>query len=125
VSYLVLVYNLPLLTLDEPPCELAFPSLYEGFGLPLLEAMSYGVPAVVGNAGALPELAGDAAVLVDPEDVASIAGGLERVLADASLRKQLIAAGKRRAAGFTWERTAAATHDVLRRIAASTQRKVA
>jgi glycosyltransferase involved in cell wall biosynthesis len=87
--------------------------------------MSYGVPAVVGNAGALPELAGEAAVLVDPEDVASIASGLERVLADASLRTKLISAGKLRAAEFTWERTANTTRDVLRRIADSTQRKVA
>jgi glycosyltransferase involved in cell wall biosynthesis len=72
---------------------------------------------VAGNAGALPELAAGAAVLVDPEDVSSIAGGLERVLADAALRAELSAAGKRRAAEFTWERAAAATRDVLRRIA--------
>jgi glycosyltransferase involved in cell wall biosynthesis len=125
VRYLGHVDDATLTALYESAAVLAFPSLYEGFGLPLLEAMSYGVPAVVGNAGALPELAGEAAVLVDPEDVASIAGGLERVLADASLRKKLISAGKRRAAEFTWERTANATRDVLRRIAVSTQRKVA
>jgi glycosyltransferase involved in cell wall biosynthesis len=125
VRYLGHVDDATLTALYESAAVLAFPSLYEGFGLPLLEAMSYGVPAVVGNVGALPELAGQAAVLVDPEDVASIASGLERVLADASLRKKLISAGKRRAAEFTWERTANATRDVLRRIAASTQRKVA
>jgi glycosyltransferase involved in cell wall biosynthesis len=125
VRYLGHVDDATLTALYQSAAVLAFPSLYEGFGLPLLEAMSYGVPAVVGNAGALPELAGGAAVLVDPEDVAAIASGLERVLTDASLRKQLIAAGKLRAAGFTWERTADATRDVLRRIAASTQRRVA
>jgi glycosyltransferase involved in cell wall biosynthesis len=125
VRYLGHVDDATLTALYQSAAVLAFPSLYEGFGLPLLEAMSYGVPAVVGNAGALPELADGAAVLVDPEDVASIANGLERVLADASLRKQLISAGRQRAAGFTWERTATLTRDVLRRIAGSTQRKVA
>jgi glycosyltransferase involved in cell wall biosynthesis len=125
VRYLGHVDDPTLSALYQSASVLAFPSLYEGFGLPLLEAMSYGIPAVIGNAGALPELADDAAVLVDPEDVASIASGLERVLSDASLRKKLIAAGKQRAAGFTWERTAALTRDVLRKIAASSQRKVA
>jgi glycosyltransferase involved in cell wall biosynthesis len=125
VRYLGHVDDATLAGLYESAAVLAFPSLYEGFGLPLLEAMSYGIPAVVGNAGALPELADGAAVLVDPEDVASIASGLERALADQSLREQLIRAGRRRAAGFTWERTAMLTRDILRRIAASAQRKVA
>jgi glycosyltransferase involved in cell wall biosynthesis len=118
VRYLGHVDDATLGALYRSAAVLAFPSLYEGFGLPLLEAMAHGVPAVVGNAGALPELGDGAAVLVDPEDVASIAAGLERVLADASLREKLSAAGKRRAAGFTWERAAVATHEVLRRIAA-------
>src|SRR6185437_8472796 len=100
---------------------LAFPSLYEGFGLPLLEAMAHGVPAVVGNAGALPELGEGAAILVDPQDVTSIASGLERLLADASLREKLGATGKRRAAEFTWERAAAATREVLRRVASTAE----
>jgi glycosyltransferase involved in cell wall biosynthesis len=117
VRYLGHVDDATLSALYESASMLAFPSLYEGFGLPLLEAMAHGVPAVVGEAGALPELGEGAVVLVDPEDVASIAAGLERLLADASLRQTLGAAGRLRAADFTWERAAAATREVLRRIA--------
>ena len=119
VRYLGHVDDATLSALYQSASVLAFPSLYEGFGLPLLEAMAHGVPAVVGNAGALPELAAGAAILVDPDDVASIADGLERLLADASLREKLGAEGRRRAADFTWERAAAATHEVLRRIAST------
>ena len=119
VRYLGHVDDATLSALYQSAAVLAFPSLYEGFGLPLLEAMAHGVPAVVGDAGSLPELAGGAAVLVDPEDAASIAGGLERLLGDASLRQELSAAGRRRAADFTWERAAIATREVLRRIAST------
>ena len=90
---------------------LAFPSLYEGFGLPLLEAFAEGLPAVVGAAGALPELAGDAALLVDPLDHVSIADALERVVNDQELRARLSAAGRERAADYTWQ---AAGQRVLR-----------
>ena len=117
VRYVGHVDAADLSALYESAAVLAFPSLYEGFGLPLVEAMAYGVPCVVSSVGALPEVANGAAVLVDPEDVGSIAGGLERLLADASLREKLGAAGRRRAADFTWERAADATRDVLRRIA--------
>ena len=119
VRHLGHVDDATLSALYRSAAVLAFPSLYEGFGLPLLEAMAHGLPAVVGKAGALPELGDGAVVLVDPEDVASIAEGLERVLADASLREKLGAAGRLRAAEFTWERAAAATREVLRRIARS------
>ena len=111
---------------DEPTLEvlyrsasvLAFPSLYEGFGLPLLEAMAHGLPALIGKSGGLPELAGEAALEVDAEDADAIAAGLERLLADAQLRAKLGEAGRRRAAGFTWQKAAAATLEVLRRAAA-------
>ena len=117
VRYLGHVDERTLSALYEAAGALAFPSLYEGFGLPLLEAMAHGVPCVVGNAGALPELAGDAALLVDPEDVGAIEVALDHALTDTELRERLSAAGKERAAAFTWERTAALTRDVLRKIA--------
>ena len=117
VRYLGHVDDASLTALYDAAAVLAFPSLHEGFGLPLLEAMAHGIPAIIGNAGALPELADGAAVLVDPEDVTSIAAGLERVLGDASLREKLGAAGKLRSSEFTWDRAAVVTREVLRRIA--------
>ena len=92
---------------------LAFPSLYEGFGLPLLEAMSEGLPAVAGAAGGLPELAGDAALLVDPLDPESIADALARVLEDEALRRSLAAKGRERAARYSWPAAAEATWRIL------------
>ena len=119
VRYLGHVDDATLSALYRSASILAFPSLYEGFGLPLLEAMAHGLPAVVGNAGALPELADGAALVVDSEDVSSIAAGLERLLSEAQLREKLAAAGRERAAQFTWERAASSTRDLLRRIAVS------
>lgn len=120
VRYLGHVDEPTLSALYESASVLAFPSLYEGFGLPLLEAMARGLPSVVSTAGALPELAGDAAVLVDPEDVTAIEVGLEKALTDKALRQRLSTAGKKRAAEFTWERSAAVTRDALRKIARRT-----
>jgi len=88
---------------------LVFPSLMEGFGLPILEAMTRGVPVACSNISALPEVAGDAALLFDPHDHAAIAADLRRLLTDADLRSRLAQAGRERAAEFTWERTAQAT----------------
>jgi glycosyltransferase involved in cell wall biosynthesis len=87
----------------------AFPSLYEGFGLPVLEAMARGVPVATSNRSSLPEVAGDAAVLFDPTDIDAIRGAIERLLADRAERERLSAAGRARAAEFTWERTAELT----------------
>ena len=117
VRYLGHVDEPTLSALYESASVLAIPSLYEGFGLPLLEAMAHGVPAVIGKSGALPELAGGSAIEVDAEDVDAIAGALEKLLSDAALRTRLGAAGMQRAAEFTWERAAASTLEVLRRIA--------
>jgi glycosyltransferase involved in cell wall biosynthesis len=125
VRYLGHVDEPTLSALYDSASVLAFPSLYEGFGLPLLEAMARGLPAVVGSAGALPELALGAAIAVKPDDVDAIAGGLERLLADEGLRQKLGEEGRRRAAAFTWDHAAESTLAVLRRIGGAAQRKVA
>lgn len=86
---------------------LAFPSLYEGFGLPVLEAMACGTPVLTSNTTSLPEVSGGAALLVDPEDTEAIATGLDRLLSDSELQKRLSLLGLERAKHFTWDRTAA------------------
>ncbi len=94
------------------------PSLYEGFGLPPLEAMACGTPVVTSNLTALPEVVGDAAVLVDPYDVEAIAWGIQRVVEDSTLRQALAHQGLARAQHFTWEQTAARVWAVLQQAAA-------
>jgi len=91
-----------------------FPSLYEGFGLPPLEAMANLTPVVTSNLSSLPEVVGDAAVLVDPYDSASIADGIRRVVVDEALRARLIARGRVRVQEFSWRRAAARTLEVYR-----------
>lgn len=89
-----------------------YPSLYEGFGLPVLEAMTRGVPLACSNATSLPEVAGDAAVLFDPHDTAAIAAAVASLLADPERAASLVEAGLARAAAFTWERCAEGVIDV-------------
>jgi glycosyltransferase involved in cell wall biosynthesis len=84
----------------------AYPSLYEGFGMPVLEAMARGVPLACSDATSLPEVAGDAAVLFDPHDTAAVAAAIRRILDDPELAADLRARGRERAARFTWERCA-------------------
>ena len=98
----------------------AFPSLDEGFGMPLLEAMAAGVPVVTSNCSALPEVAGDAALLVDPRDSDALAGALRRLAADENLRRELIQKGRERTALFTWEKAVRQTWDVYQRFSSST-----
>ncbi|HEX6392451.1 MAG TPA: glycosyltransferase family 1 protein [Acidimicrobiales bacterium] len=97
----------------------AYPSIYEGFGYPPLEAMSFGVPVVATSAGALPEVAGDAVVMVEPGDTDALAGALARVLGDEGLRQQLVEKGKNRVARFTWDAAASATRALYEEIAGS------
>ena len=94
---------------------LAYPSLYEGFGFPVLEAFAAGLPVLTSSVSSLPEVAGEAAILVDPHDEAAIAEGLTQLLADDDLRALLSAAGVARAAAFTWEATARKTAEALHR----------
>ncbi|NPV68858.1 MAG: glycosyltransferase family 4 protein [Anaerolineae bacterium] len=92
---------------------LVFPSLYEGFGFPVLEAMHCGTPVMASCTSSLPELAGEAALLVDPLDVTAMAATMLRLTSDRALRVRLIAAGRAQAARFTWDRAADAVLAVL------------
>jgi glycosyltransferase involved in cell wall biosynthesis len=94
-----------------------YPSLYEGFGLPVLEAMACGVPVITSNLSSMPEVAGDAGILVDPNDVNALADAMTRVLTDQVLRATLAAKGLARARSFSWERMAQETLAVYARVA--------
>jgi glycosyltransferase involved in cell wall biosynthesis len=95
---------------------LAFPSLDEGFGMPILDAMARGVPVLTSNLSAMPDVAGDAALLVNPTDVHSIADGLCRLATNADLREALVQAGLARAQEFTWRKSVEATWQVYKEL---------
>jgi glycosyltransferase involved in cell wall biosynthesis len=92
---------------------LVFPSLYEGFGLPVLEAMACGTPVVTSNVSAMPEVAADAALLVDPTSVDEIAQAMKQIVSDTGLRTRLREKGLARASGFSWDSTIAKVREVL------------
>ncbi len=94
-----------------------YPSLYEGFGLPILDAMSCGAPVVTSNVGSMKEVAGESAVLIDPESVDSIAEGVLKILKNASLRNELKAKGLKRSGEFSWDKTALQTLNVYHSLA--------
>ena len=96
---------------------LAYPSIYEGFGFPVLEAMTAGIPVVAAKAGAIPEVAGDAAVLVDATDEAALAAALDAFVTDDSLRAEYTALGRDRVRRFSWSATAMGLAELYRRLA--------
>lgn len=102
-----------LATLYRHAYLLAMPSLYEGFGLPLLEAMSFGVPVLTSNISSLPEVAGGAAILVDPLDVGSIVAGLTQALTNKTMHAALSANAKERAELFSWDNAATEVREVF------------
>ena len=96
---------------------LAYPSLYEGFGFPVLEAMTAGVPVVAARAGSIPEVAGDAALLVEATDEEALASALDQVVSDDELRRELVARGRDRVRAFSWSDTARALASCYRQLA--------
>ncbi len=106
-----------LATLYQKCDVFVFPSLYEGFGLPVLEAMSCGAPVVAARAGSIPEVAGDAAILVEPADYTALAAAIRKMIVDRSLREQYIQAGYRQVQQFSWRQTAEQTHAVYEKAA--------
>lgn len=93
---------------------LVFPSLWEGFGLPVLEAMACGTPVIASNLASIPEVTGDAALLINPYEVTEITHAMATLANDAQTQAQLSAAGRDRASQFSWQKTGAATADILR-----------
>lgn len=121
------VYALGYVPIEDLPAiyrlatALVYPSLYEGFGLPVLEAMASGTPVITSNRSSLPEVAGEAAILVDPESIEELAAAMDLITTDSGIRNLLVERGKKRAAGFSWEDTARKTLEVLRQAASGQQ----
>ncbi len=116
VTFAGLTNEVTLLALYRSAAALVYPSRYEGFGLPLLEAMSSGTPVIAACSSSIPEVVGDGGVLLDPDDEAAWSDAIERVLDDADHRDRLRRAGLARAAGFSWQKTARETAAVYTRL---------
>lgn len=117
VCFLDRVANEELVYLYNAARVFALPSFYEGFGLTPLEAMASGTPVIVSNVSSLPEVVGDAGILVDPNDVEAWTVALNRVLTDDALREEMSVKGLKQAANFSWERAARETLSVYRKVA--------
>jgi alpha-1,3-rhamnosyl/mannosyltransferase len=115
VRWLRLVPDVDLLPILKLSKALVFPSLAEGFGLPVLEAFAASVPVITSNSTSLPEVAGDAAILINPYDVQALSSAMHRVLEDNALIENNIRLGRERARDFTWAACAQATLDVYRK----------
>ena len=118
VRYLGYVPEADLAPLTAAATVFAYVSLYEGFGLPVAQALAAGVPVLTSNVSALPEVAGDAAVLVDPRSPQEVGSALERLLLSPSLRAELTGRGRARAREFTWEVCARKSWQFFERVAA-------
>ena len=117
VRFLGFVPDATLASLYRLASVFVFPSLYEGFGLPTLEAMAADVPVITSNTSSLPEVVGDAALLIDPRDPAAIADAMARVLGEPALRAELIRRGRERVHAFSWERSVERIHQVYAEVA--------
>jgi glycosyltransferase involved in cell wall biosynthesis len=106
---LVLLYNMAQVVV--------YPSLYEGFGLPVLEAMACGAPVITSNVSSIPEVAGDAAILIDPTDTAALVQAMTRLADDEVLRRELIARGELQVSKFSWRRAAQETLAIYEEVA--------
>lgn len=116
VRYLGYVTPAQKIAMLQGATALVWPTLAEGFGLPIVEAMAASTPVITSNVSSMPEVAGDAALLVDPSDVGAIANALGKIAANASLRQQLIAKGRAQAAKFTWDAAARKTLEVYQAV---------
>jgi glycosyltransferase involved in cell wall biosynthesis len=117
VRFLGFVPDATLAVLYRLASVFVFPSLYEGFGLPPLEAMAAGAPVITSNVSSLPEVVGDAALLIDPMNPADIAGAMARVLNEPALRDDLVRRGRERVKAFSWERSVARVRQVYSELA--------
>lgn len=106
-----------LVALYQGATALLYPSLYEGFGLPIVEAMAVGCPVICSRAASMPEVAGEAALLIDPARSEELAAAIERVVEESALRAELVRLGFQQAASFSWERTARETLAVFHKVA--------
>jgi len=119
VRFLGFVPDATLAVLYQLASVFVFPSLYEGFGLPPLEAMAAGAPVITSNVSSLPEVVGDAALLIDPMDAGAIADAMARVLGDEALRAELVRRGHERVKAFSWDRSVARVREVYRELGAA------